>query len=175
MDSSKVGHWLQVSANVGIIAGLLLVGVQINENTRIARTDLTVRSFERSMQMNLTLMGEQPMFSLQKAATDPASLTDEELGIVEAWTWYWWDHDSQLQLLRGQGLTVQDRDWDAYFKNRAKWVYGSNRVSMQVWEDMMSDDVGHEWESIVNTEIQKINQPLHLQEIKRLRAAAKGE
>ena len=34
-------------------------------------------------------LGENPEAALAKAATDPESLTDEELGIVAQWVWYW--------------------------------------------------------------------------------------
>ena len=175
MESNKLGYWLQVSANIGILAGLLLVGFQINENTEIARTELTARSYELSMEMGLALMGENPAAALVKAATDPSSLTDEELTIVEQWVWYWWDHDSHLDLLRDQGLVVQERDWDLFFKNRAKWVYGANQVSVEVWEGLTSDGIDSDWENLVDAEIQKIDQPTGLQVLERLRAAAKGD
>ena len=83
MDSNKLSNWLQVAGNFGLLAGLVLVGFQINQNTEIARTDLTARGHELAMEMNLALMGENPTVALTKAATDPESLTDEELVIVD--------------------------------------------------------------------------------------------
>ena len=32
MESSKVGYWLQVGANIGILAGLVLVALQMEQN-----------------------------------------------------------------------------------------------------------------------------------------------
>ncbi len=49
MESSKIGYWLQVGANIGILAGLILVGFQINQNTKISHADLTARSYELAM------------------------------------------------------------------------------------------------------------------------------
>ena len=177
MDSNKISNWLQVAGSFGLLAGLVLVGFQINQNTEIARTSLTARSYELSMQMSLSRMGENPQAALAKAATDPESLTDEELGIVAAWAWYWHDHDSRFDLLRDQGLVVQEIDYDVYYKNRAKWVYGANRVALHEWKSMKSlgASLGSDWERIVDAEIQKIDQPTaYLENLEQLRAAAKG-
>ena len=176
MDSNKISNWLQVAGNFGLLAGLVLVGFQINQNTEIARTSLTARSFELSMQMNLTRMGENPEVALVKAATDPASLTDEEISIIAQHAWYWWDHDSRFDLLRDQGLVVQE-DWDMFYRNRATTVYGANRVALEIWKDMKSLGAsrGSDWELLVDAEIQKIDQPNSAEWFERMRAAAKGE
>ena len=131
MDSNKISNWLQVAGNFGLLAGLILVGFQINQNTEIARTSLTARSFELAMQMNLSRMGENPEVALAKAATDPESLTDEELGIVAQWAFHWGDYDARFDLLRDQGLVVKEIDWDVFYKNRANEVYGVNRVTLE--------------------------------------------
>jgi len=131
MDSNKISNWLQVAGNFGLLAGLILVGFPINQNTEIARTSLTARSFELAMQMNLSRMGENPEVALAKAATDPESLTDEELGIVAQWAFYWGDYDARFDLLRDQGLVVKEIDWDVFYKNRANEVYGVNRVTLE--------------------------------------------
>ena len=44
MDSNKISNWLQVAGNFGLLAGLALVVVQINQKTEISRADLTARS-----------------------------------------------------------------------------------------------------------------------------------
>ena len=40
MESSKLGYWLQVGANIGLLAGLILVGFQIQQNSQILRTQV---------------------------------------------------------------------------------------------------------------------------------------
>lgn len=40
MDFTKTGNWLQVTANLGIVAGLILVGVQLQQNTDLLKTQL---------------------------------------------------------------------------------------------------------------------------------------
>ena len=40
MESSNSGHWLQIVANIGIIAGLFLVGVQVMQSNTLAASQL---------------------------------------------------------------------------------------------------------------------------------------
>ena len=40
MDSEKITRWLTLAANVGVIAGLVLVAVQINQNTQITKAQI---------------------------------------------------------------------------------------------------------------------------------------
>ncbi len=91
MDSIKISSWLQVAGNFGLLAGLILVGFQINQNTEISKADLTARSYEVAMQYQLAMMGENPAAALAKAGTDPSSLTDEELIVINNFNWLWWN------------------------------------------------------------------------------------
>ncbi len=40
MDSNKFSNWLQVAPNIGILAGLILVGLQMQQNTDLLRMQL---------------------------------------------------------------------------------------------------------------------------------------
>ena len=40
MDTDKVNRWLTLSANIGVIAGLILVAVQINQYTQITKAQI---------------------------------------------------------------------------------------------------------------------------------------
>ena len=73
------GSLASSGANIGILAGLLLVAFEINENSRITKVDLTARSYEHANEYVLSLMGENPTRALVKSTTSPAEMTDEEL------------------------------------------------------------------------------------------------
>ncbi len=40
MDSNKLANWLQVGANIGIVGGLVLVALQLEQNSDLARRDI---------------------------------------------------------------------------------------------------------------------------------------
>ena len=41
MSDGKILGWLQATGNIGLIVGLVLVGVQINQSTQIAKLQMT--------------------------------------------------------------------------------------------------------------------------------------
>jgi hypothetical protein len=40
MDSDKINRWLTLGANIGVLSGLILVALQINQNSEIAKAQL---------------------------------------------------------------------------------------------------------------------------------------
>ena len=46
MDSNKLSNWLQVAGNFGLLAGLVLVAVQINQNSEQLKQNQEVARLE---------------------------------------------------------------------------------------------------------------------------------
>lgn len=173
MESSKAGHWLQIGANVGILISLILVALQINENTRIARADLTARTYEMAMQGMLSQMGENPIAARVAAATKPGEMTDEELLVVDAMVMFWWNFDTRVELLAEEGLTVNHAELDAYMAGRPSLVYGTSPIAARTWEDVFSSSpFKYSWESTVNKAMKNSEHDADLKRLKSLRQAA---
>ena len=83
MNVSQLGNWLQVLGNLGIIAGLILVGIQISQNNQLTRIQLIHESQIAAQNMHLVLAGENPGEAWSRAILDPDSLTDEEIMVVD--------------------------------------------------------------------------------------------
>ena len=66
MDSIRAGYWVQVAANVGILAGLLMVGIQINQNSELVREQLDHATWTDNLNLHLAMMGENPAFISDK-------------------------------------------------------------------------------------------------------------
>ena len=89
MDSIRAGYWVQVAANVGILAGLLMVGVQINQNSELVREQLDHATWTDNLNLHLAMMGENPAAAVAKAIENPSALTVEETRILDAYLAYW--------------------------------------------------------------------------------------
>ncbi len=74
----KLGQWLQVSANIGILAGLILVGLQINQNTELMRLSFYSAEEDGYLMMGATTSGETLAAAWAKAIEEPESLTRNE-------------------------------------------------------------------------------------------------
>ena len=53
MNMTKINPWLTFLANVGVIAGLVLVAVQINQNTEITKAQIANDYFLADMNLEL--------------------------------------------------------------------------------------------------------------------------
>ena len=85
MESSKVGYWLQVGANIGILAGLILVGFQINQASYLVRVQLASDQASDRMATMDNMLGENPAEIFAKSLISPDQLTDAELVAMDSW------------------------------------------------------------------------------------------
>jgi hypothetical protein len=56
MLTDTVNRWLTLSANVGVIAGLILVAVQIGQNTQITKAQIVNDYYLADMNLELAMM-----------------------------------------------------------------------------------------------------------------------
>ncbi len=85
MKSVRLVHWLQIGANLAILAGLILVALQINQNSDLARHQLLHDQFALMVSKENTIMGENPAVVWSKAVHDPTNLSLAELRVMEAY------------------------------------------------------------------------------------------
>jgi hypothetical protein len=83
MDTNKVNRWLTLSANVGIIAGLILVAIQINQNTQITKAQIANDYYLADMDLELAMMGDDPARSWTKAVYTPDELNNEDAAVID--------------------------------------------------------------------------------------------
>ncbi len=82
MESSKVGSWLQIGANVGILAGLILVSVQIVQSNAITGAELFSDNLESTVTRDLALVGETPNQAMLRVMTEPEKATRNDYFIA---------------------------------------------------------------------------------------------
>jgi hypothetical protein len=75
MNSSKIASWLQIGANFGILAGLILVSAQIVQSNTITGAELFSNNLESTVTRELALVGETPEVSMWRVMFDPEAAT----------------------------------------------------------------------------------------------------
>ena len=105
MNSSKLSDWLQIAANVGIIAGLLLVGLQLKQNSDLLKTQLLYEESSRLVDLETQVIGEIGAEVWAKSISDPGKLSLSEQRIMEALLWSFVEQLRATRLLAELGLT----------------------------------------------------------------------
>ncbi len=128
MDANTVNQWLTLAANLGVVAGLILVGFQIRQNTRITKAQITNDYYLADMELELVMMGEQPIDPWVKSIYSPDKVTQADVAILDRYFNYGL---VQIQRLRKmQELGLADDDW-------------KNGMSYLGWH--LGNEIGRRW------------------------------
>lgn len=142
MDFGRLNSWLQVSANIGIVLGLVLVGVQLKQNTDLARIQLLNEESRRLVDFELEVVGERGAEVWAKSIEDPDNLTLAEVRIMEALLWGFVENLRGTYRLAALGL-LEEEDWRRRVESEVTF-YLSDRYSRAWWENF----AGHPTESM---------------------------
>jgi len=103
LKTSSVSDWFQIVASIGVLAGLVLVGYELNRNEGINIGNLSYQSLENLQNYNLVVVGENPMGSLAKACLNPEELSDEDYFVLDALYSFRTADIRKLEILRLRG------------------------------------------------------------------------
>ena len=149
MNSSKLSDWLQIAANVGIIAGLLLVGLQLKQNSDLLKTQLLYEESSRLVDLETQVVGEIGAEVWAKSISDPAKLSLSEQRIMEALLWSFVEQLRATRLLAELGL-IEDEEWRLRVKSDAAF-YLANEYGRAWWANY--SDGNTSLQSDLNSEI----------------------
>jgi hypothetical protein len=82
---SKFGQWLQVLSNVGLLLGIGLVAVQIQQASDITRAQFLASGFESTIRAMDLLVGEHLAEAWGKAMANSDEMTDKDLPVIDAY------------------------------------------------------------------------------------------
>lgn len=83
MNWDRVSRWSTAVSNLAVVAGLVLVAVQIQQNTALTQAQLMNDYFLADMQLELAMMGEDPAASFTKAVFHPEDLTEYDAAVLD--------------------------------------------------------------------------------------------
>lgn len=110
MDHEKLNRRLQIIANLGIVAGLVLVGVQVKQNSDLLKMQLLYEESQRSIGIETLVIGEDAAQVWAKSLTDAASLTLAEQRVMEAMLWSYTENLRATHMLSRLGL-LEEEEW----------------------------------------------------------------
>jgi hypothetical protein len=76
--------WLQITSNIAIVIGLVIVIYELNQNHLHVRAQLLMDDYTNILSHQISKMGENPAIAIAKAKSDRAHLTEEQRIVVNA-------------------------------------------------------------------------------------------
>jgi len=127
--TEKINPWLKFAANLGVIAGLVLVAMQIKQNTEITKAQIANDYFLADMNLELVMMGDDPARSWAKAVYTPDEIDHHDAVVLDRYFNYGVVQIQRLQEMHELGLAPDD--WKERI-NYLGWHLG-NEVGRRWW------------------------------------------
>jgi len=131
--SSRFTDYLQLGANIGILAGLVLVGLQIREANRATTAQLGFEAWNGSMATHEIIMGEDLASSWTKAQLNSDKLTARDITVVDALLNREWLHNARVSRISELGFNLVTMQL-----TRDKWIYSflGNETAIRWWNNV---------------------------------------
>jgi hypothetical protein len=81
--TNRLTQWLTIGSNIAVLVGLILVAVQIFQNTEITKAQLANDYYLMDMQLELNMMGESPIGLWVKAVNSPDEITATDAAVLD--------------------------------------------------------------------------------------------
>ena len=131
MKLDRFGGWLALAANLGVVAGLILLALELRQNTQVVKAQSVTNLFMGMAAGETAFMGEDTAAAYVKALDSPETLTDEEISIVWAYLNVRMWSVQQAYSMHTLGL-ASDETW----QTAKSWAFVSiNFPFGQVWWD----------------------------------------
>ena len=85
MNLERSGGWLALVANLGVVGGLVLLAVELRQNTQVVRAQASMYLATGQASAEVAFMGEDTAAAFVKAINSPGTITDRE--IVQLWAY----------------------------------------------------------------------------------------
>ena len=136
----KFNNWLQVSANVGILLGLIFVGLQLRQDQQLVSAQKQAESRDSIIEWQSAVMGEGAARALALSASKPEDLTDEDITVLIFYTGGLVNHLRRAARLEELGL--YDSSWRDISLPGLAMDLGGNPVTRAILLSYQSDE---EW------------------------------
>lgn len=133
MDFDRTNRWLTPLANVALLAGLVLVAYELNQNSSLARMALVNEGNLAQNQLWANLMGEHPGEVIARVIECPEEMTYADFMAMDAFLFTSMNMLFRDYQLAQEGIFTEE-DWKRSVETYASWYLG-NDFGRAWWEE----------------------------------------
>lgn len=136
MDSKKVNRWLTLGANIGVLVGIIILAIEIQQNSDHLALQLEFQATQKIFENNRDLQNPGRALIFGKAITQPEELTFEEglvatsivINLLNEWEDRYFIHQAGL---------IGQIDWKRHIKENIDWTLG-NQFALECYKSNRS-------------------------------------
>ncbi len=163
----RVERWIKLSANLAVLAGIVLILMQLTQNTEHLRLQLVDQINSRLYENNRALLGEDPVEAIEKSVLEPESMTFSDFLIVDVYLFNALNGWEDLYRLYQADLVEADA-WQSRVDGDVVWYFG-NRFAKNWWIATGSSFFEGEFAEYVDGAIRSVSENETLQFFERSR------
>ena len=137
MKQEKLSSTLSLIANLGVLIGLVILILELGQNTDHLRLQLLDQISSRAITNNALFLSPNPAPVIEKALLEPESLSYSEFLVMDAYLINALNGWEDRFFLYEAGL-VDDADWRTKIDEEAGWYLGS-RFGKNWWRSVARD------------------------------------
>jgi hypothetical protein len=128
---NRASGLLQIGANIGILLGLILVGVQIRDSNRIANAQFVADDYLVTMASYELIIGESMSRAWARASANSNEHTDEDIIVIDAFLNREWFKSRRERDIAATGIKPFEIE-----REITQWVfvYLGNETALRWWE-----------------------------------------
>jgi hypothetical protein len=168
LDGDKVNKWLTFGANMGVLAGLILVAFEINQATLTTRADMISNFQDRWIAMDMSWQDAEFAAAWAKAMDNSQELSRSEMIQVSGHLWAFIDHINSARRLWELGVFAEPMATPAQILSGNTNIFFGNEFA-QLWWAENKKDLHPELVMLLDAEIEKISTTHDLEYYERLR------
>jgi hypothetical protein len=132
LNLEKLTPWLTIAANVGLLAGMVLVAYEINQNSQLARITLVNEGNIANNQFWTVLMGEAPGNAIAMSVECPEAMTYSDFMVMDVFLFIGMNYLYRNFELAQEGIFTEE-DWQELVESYTGYYLGSQFG--QAWWD----------------------------------------
>jgi hypothetical protein len=146
-------NWLALGTNVAVFLGLLLVVLELNQNSELARVELINEGNAIENELWQSLMDQVPKDAIAKSIECPKKLDLSDYVVLDSYLYTAMNLVYRNYELSKEGLFSQD-DWRSEVDNYAHW-YLSGEFGRAYWDNAGRDYFDSEFSEYVDSVLEK--------------------
>jgi hypothetical protein len=133
VSNSSKREWFQIVSNIAVLVGLVVLIYEVNQSNLYAHAANASTNFALSSDRDISLAGEDVSVALAKALDDPASLTTQELLVVDAHHRKFLTELNHASYLGDLGVfpTGWEEDYGNYIREHLDYPFGRKWWSLK--------------------------------------------
>ena len=152
MKLPKLASWATILANLGLLAGMVLVAYEINQNSNLARVALVNEGNVASNQFWANLMGENPAHVIAMSVECPEAMSYSDYFAMDAYLFTGMNLLFLKYELAQEGIFTEE-DWHALVEGYTGWYLG-NPFGRAWWDEEGQDFFDEEFVNHVDKQLE---------------------